>query len=155
MLAPARPGPKTEAADETASCVVQTSATPRLFRASGILPRIPRPSGVRAHGFEVPGQRRHGDGKFVPRMRRHLPVMPMLIQESLLNLHACGALAGKRPCPVDLKALPADRTAHVAIAFRGLTVNLHCLCFTSLGGACKTLRGLYEQPFRKRMPRRL
>jgi hypothetical protein len=48
---------------------------------------------------------------------RYLSVVSVLVEERLLNLHAGRALAVKRPCPVDLKALSTDRTAHVTIAF--------------------------------------
>jgi hypothetical protein len=58
-------------------------------------------------------------------MAWHLPIVPVLVEERLLDLDARGALAGKRACPVDLKALPTDRTADITIALGGLTKNLH------------------------------
>src|SRR6185437_2386217 len=92
-------------------------ATQRLFRASGCFClEATASSGVGAHRFEVPRQRRHRHTELCSRMRRCLPVVAMLVEESLLNFYAGRALAGKRPCPVDLKALSADRTAHIAIA---------------------------------------
>ena len=84
-------------------------------------------SGVGAHGFEVARQRRHGDRELCSRMRGQLAVMSVLAQERLLNFNTRRTFAGKRTCPVDLKALSADRTTHIAIAFGGLTEDLHRL----------------------------
>src|SRR6185312_2345169 len=73
-------------------------------------------SGIGAQRLKVSRKCCHRDGKLHSRMCRRGPVLTMLVKESLLNLDARRTLARKRPCPVDLKALSADRTAYVAIA---------------------------------------